>query len=198
MDALGKRPLVVGIGGSEGPGSATERALARALEEAGLRGAEVRIYGGAFLGALPLFRPGHPERTWQARELVTTVARADGIILATPSYHGGVSGMVKNALDYLEDLRCDDRPYLDGRAVGCVVTSAGTQAGGITLAALRAIVHALRGWPTPFGATLDVLPGASAESVVDRDAGKLAIVAAQVVEFARMAGAVHNAIEVAG
>lgn len=198
MDALGKRPLVVGIGGSDGPGSATERALARALEEAELRGAEVRLFGGAFLGALPLFRPGHPERTWQACELVTTVARADGIILATPSYHGGISGMVKNALDYLEDLRCDDRPYLDGRAVGCLVTSAGTQAGGITLAALRAIVHALRGWPTPFGATLGVRPGASAEFLTEREAGKLAIVAAQVVEFARMAEAVHNAVEVAG
>jgi FMN reductase len=197
MDALGKRPLVVGIGGSDDPGSATQRALARALEETELRGAEVRLFGGAFLGALPLFRPGHSERNWQARELVTTVARADGIILATPSYHGSVSGLVKNALDYLEDLRCHDRPYLDGRSVGCVVTSAGTQAGGITLTALRAIVHALRGWPTPFGATLDVVPGASAEPHTERDAAKLAIVAAQVVEFARMSQAIHNAVEAA-
>ena len=190
MGAFGKRPLVVGIGGSDGPGSATERALARTLEEAERRGADVRLFGGVFLGELPLFRPRRPDRTWHATELVATVSRADGVIVATPSYHGCVSGVVKNALDYLEDLRRHDRPYLDGRAVGCVVTSAGTQAGGITLAALRAIVHALRGWPTPFGATLDVVPGAP---ITDKDAGKLAIVAGQVVEFARMAGATHDA-----
>lgn len=192
MGAFGKRPLVVGIGGSDGPGSATERALACALERAEREGAETRLFGGVFLGELPLFRPRRPERSWHATELVETVARADGIILATPSYHGCVSGVVKNALDYLEDLRGHDRPYLDGRAVGCVVTSAGTQAGGITLVALRAIVHALRGWPTPFGATIDVRPG---EVFGDREAAKLGMVAAQVVEFARMARATPDPVE---
>jgi FMN reductase len=43
---------------------------------------------------------------------VAEVERADGIVIASPGYHGGISGMVKNALDYLEDLRDAPRPYL--------------------------------------------------------------------------------------
>ena len=85
-------------------------------------------------------------------QLIEAVREADAIIIATPGYHGGVSGLVKNALDTLEELRADDRPYLDGRAVGCIVTAYGWQAAGSVLTSLRSIVHALRGWPTPFGA----------------------------------------------
>ncbi|HSM52662.1 MAG TPA: NADPH-dependent oxidoreductase, partial [Erythrobacter sp.] len=59
-----------------------------------------------------------------------------------------------NALDYLEDLAKDERPYLDGRAVGLISTAYGDQASVSTLLTLRGIVHALRGWPTPMGATI--------------------------------------------
>ena len=95
---------------------------------------------------------------------------------------------MKNALDCLEALRDDARPYLDGRAVGCIVTASGGQAAGSTLAALRSIVHALRGWPTPFGATLNASglfddDGAFSDP---RDAWQVETVARQVVEFARL------------
>ncbi len=121
------------------------------------------------------------------------VRRADGLIVASPGYHGGVSGLVKNALDLLEDLRGDQRSYLEGRAVGCVVTAAGWQAAVTTLEALRSIVHALRGWPTPLGASLN-----TAEPLFDGDgnctdpkaADVLNAVARQVVEFAVRHGAV--------
>jgi FMN reductase len=49
------------------------------------------------------------------------------------------------------------RPYLDGRAVGCVVTAYGWQGTGVVLTSLRSIVHALRGWPTPLGAAVNSL-----------------------------------------
>ena len=192
MTTSRQRPLVVGVGGSDGPDSTTERALVLALAHAQREGADVRLFGGTFLGELPLFRPGRPERAGPARELVETIARADGVILATPSYHSGVSGLVKNALDYLEDLREHDRPYLEGRAVGCVVTAAGPQTGGITLTTLRAIVHALRGWPTPFGATIEIPPGRSADPLADNDIRKLATVAGHVVQFATMTRATTN------
>ena len=123
--------------------------------------------------------------------MVDAVRHADGLIVATPGYHGSISGLVKNALDCLEDLREDARPYLDGRAVGCVVTAAGAQAGGSTLAALRGIVHALRGWPTPFGATLNSTGGlfdAPVSSPTPRDAAAVKVVARQVVDFAMSVG----------
>jgi FMN reductase len=81
----------------------------------------------------------------------------DGIVIATPGYHGGVSGLVKNAIDLLEDLREDKRSYFDGRAVGLIVTAAGWQACGVTLMSMRGIVHAVRGWPTPHGITINTV-----------------------------------------
>ncbi len=151
------RPLVVGIGGTTRPASSTERALRIALNGAESEGARTRLFGGAFLHTLPHYAPEHGELTDAQIELISAVREADAVIIGTPGYHGGVSGLVKNALDTLEELRGDDRPYLDGRAVGCVVTAYGWQGAGVVLTSLRSIVHALRGWPTPFGATVNSL-----------------------------------------
>jgi len=152
-----RRPLIVGIGGTTRAASSTERALAFALRGAEAAGAHTRLFGGAFLQSLPHYAPEHDERTAEQLELVEAVRHADALIIATPGYHGGVSGLVKNALDTLEELRADERPYLDGRAVGCIVTAYGWQAAGSVLTSLRSIVHALRGWPTPFGAGINTL-----------------------------------------
>lgn len=181
------KPLVVGIGGTTRAGSSTERALRIALAAAEEAGARTDLLDGPFLARLPLFAPEKQARSEEQRQLVDIVRRADGLIVASPGYHGGVSGLVKNALDLLEDLREDKRCYLDGRAVGCIVTAAGWQAAVTTLESLRAIVHALRGWPTPFGATLNTsekvfdAAGACTDAKV---ANQLVTVGRQVVEFA--------------
>jgi FMN reductase len=39
--------------------------------------------------------------------------------------------------------------------VGLIVTAFGWQATGTTLATMRSMVHALRGWPTPLGAAIN-------------------------------------------
>ncbi|WP_459249991.1 NADPH-dependent FMN reductase [Streptomyces youssoufiensis] len=44
---------------------------------------------------------------------------------SAPTYHGTVSGVLKNALDYVNDLIGEPRPFLDGRSVGCVAVAAG-------------------------------------------------------------------------
>lgn len=150
-----RQPFIVGIGGTTRPGSSTERALSRALAHAEHLGARTQLFGGQELAALPAFNPEIKTRTPQEIAFIDAVRNADGILLASPGYHGGVSGLVKNAIDLLEDLRADDRVYLDGRAVGCLVTAAGWQGCNTTLSALRDIVHALRGWPTPLGVTLN-------------------------------------------
>ena len=151
--AFSRPPLLIGIGGTTRPGSSTERALAAALAHARTLGAQTQLFGGAELAALPPFNPEVTTRTPQETAFVDAVRQADGILLASPGYHGGVSGLVKNAIDLLEDLRGDSRVYLDGRAVGCIVTAAGWQGCNTTLGAMRGIVHALRGWPTPMAVT---------------------------------------------
>ena len=179
---------IIGIGGSTRVGSITERALCIALQTAEEAGARTSIFGGAFLAKLPIFAPEKPKRSDEQAELVEAVRTADGIIVATPGYHGGVSGLVKNALDLLEDLHDDKRCYLEGRSVGCIVTASGWQTCGTTLAALRSIVHALRGWPTPLGAALNAsedLFDFEGKCTDEKSLLQLASVGRQVVEFAR-------------
>jgi FMN reductase len=188
MEQTAEGPLVVGIGGTARPGSTTDRALRIGLEAARRSGARTVCFGGRFIGGLPIYEPHTPVRSPDTRRLLQAVRSADGVLVATPGYHGGVSGVVKNALDFLEDLREDERPYLEGRAVGCIVTAFGWQACTTTLVSLRTIVHALRGWPTPLGATLNTAAGIfdAGGSCTDPKAElQLGVVARQVVQFAQ-------------
>jgi len=175
----------VGIGGTVRPNSSTDRALRAALDSAAGAGAEAVHFAGAQLAELPLYSPADRDRSPAAAELVDAVRRADGQIVASPGYHASLSGMVKNALDYLEDLREDERPYLSGRGVGCVATGAGWQAAVSTLTALRSIVHALRGWPTPLGAAINTARGPDAADE-EKVLFQLETIGAEVVEFARL------------
>ncbi|MBK8374817.1 MAG: NAD(P)H-dependent oxidoreductase [Sphingomonadales bacterium] len=142
-------PKIVAIGGTINPGSSTELALRTALTVAESNGAEIKSFSAVSISQLfPLSR-STAHGAADGLEMVEAVRASDGIIIAAPGYHGTISGLVKNALDYLEDLSKDDRPYLDGRAVGLIATAFGDQASMSTMQTLRSIVHALRGWPTP-------------------------------------------------
>ena len=181
----GDRPHIVGLGGTTRIGSSSETALRYTLAAAERLGASTEMIVGPLL-ALPMYDPSDDHRSPSARRLVQSLRRADGVIISTPSYHGALSGVIKNALDYVEDMRSDARPYFDGRAVGVIVTAFGAQALGTTLVGIRSIVHALRGWPTPFGAALNSQNrpfenGLPASREVEL---QLEMVAAQVVRLA--------------
>lgn len=189
---MSDQPLIVGIGGTPHPGSSTERALALALDVARQRGMRTRLFGGEALSALPFYAYGCVGGSPVAEDFVAALREADGVVIASPGYHGSISGLVKNALDYVEETARDARPYLDGLPVGLIVTAYGWQATGSTLGTLRSIVHALRGWPTPFGAGIKSVPGLFVDGVCQDDQirGQIEMVSDQVVEFARRGGAV--------
>lgn len=192
------RPSIVALGGSTREQSTSEAALRIAAEGAELEGCEVTILGGSDL-MLPIYDPDARTRVDEAHRLLDLVRHADGLIVVSPGYHGGLSGLVKNALDYLEDLRDDEGrgAYLHGRAVGCIAVAHGWQAAVGTLHQLRQVVHALRGWPTPFGAVVN-----SSEVRLDRPEAAptavehLHLVGQQVAEFAYMRRAFVRAGEV--
>ena len=183
-------PLIIGIGGTTRAGSTSERVLVKALEAAERAGARTALFGGLFLSQLPIYDPATAGASDALAELLDGVRRADGVLIATPGYHGSISGLIKNALDSLEGLRDDPRPYFEGRAVGCLVTADGWQAGGTTLSAMRTTVHALRGWPTPLGVAFNPSAGPLFDQAGDlaqaRDQGQIDMIAGQVVDFARM------------
>ena len=182
-----RKPFIVGIGGTTRDGSSAEQALALALKFARDKGAETMLFGGADL-SLPMYEPDPSKMTPSATKLVDAIRRADGVIVASPCYHGGVSGIVKNAIDYIEELRADARVYLDGRAVGAIGLGYGFQGPVVVLAGLRQIAHALRGWPTPLGVAINsaVVKFTDGECSEPAIAAQIGIMAGQVVDFAAM------------
>lgn len=74
--------------------------LLRALARIAPDGVDVRLYGG--LGELPLFNPDI-EATDPApvRQLRERILAADALVIASPEYAHGVTGAMKNALDWM-------------------------------------------------------------------------------------------------
>jgi FMN reductase len=181
------KPLIVGLGGTGSATGSTERILREALNAAEIAGADTLFFDGKALD-MPMYSYGG-ERTDPALALIAALRRADGIIIASPGYHGTVSGLIKNALDYVEDMARDERVYFEGRAVGLIAVAAGWQATGSTLATLRSITHALRGWPTPMAVAINSAQPVFTENGAIADPGvanQINLLAGQVVEFARM------------
>lgn len=184
-------PLVVGVGGTLRSNSSTERALRHCLASVERQGGHTELYCGDDIN-LPMYNPHEPARTPRATQLISALRRADAVVVGSPGYHGGISGLVKNALDYIEDMRDDSRVYLDNKPWGCISCAYGWQAAVGTLDQLRAVGHALRAWPTPLGVVIN-----SADKVFD-DAGELLdsgvrnqldLLASQVLAFVRSTGA---------
>lgn len=172
-------PLVVGIGGSTHRGSSTEALMKAVLAALDRDGARTVLHTGDALLLPPYERT--PRHTEAGRTIVEDVRRADALVIGSPGYHGSISGLVKNVLDYLEELADDERPYLDGRPVGCIATAQGWQGAVNSLVALRQIVHALRGWPTPFGLAQNVKDGLQ---VTDPPiAASIDVMAGQILDF---------------
>jgi FMN reductase len=181
------KPRIVGLGGTSRPESTSECALRACLARVEALGGHTEAFCSESLD-LPLYGTGAP-LVPAARRLVEAIRHCDGLVISSPCYHGGVSGAIKNAFDYVEELRDDARPYLDGRSVGVVVCAYGVQAVGTTIVGIRSVVHALRGWPTPLAAgihTTGRIFDADGRCTDAAAAAQLDLVAEQVWEFAAM------------
>ena len=149
------------------------------------------------------FRPGTGKSniTVNIATILAAAGQRIGIIdshLSSPIIHT-LFGLSKEAIRYslndflwgscpIEETAKDARVYLDGLPVGLIVTAYGWQATGSTLATLRSIVHALRGWPTPLGAAIRSTSGMFQDGQCrdEAAASQLDLVGRQVVEFARL------------
>jgi len=110
--------LIVAICGSLRPGSYTRMALQVALRGARETGAEatlidLRDYQLAFCDGKEDDKE-YPKDVFRLREEVKS---AHGLILGTPEYHGGVSGVLKNALDLM------GFEELEGKMIGLIGVS---------------------------------------------------------------------------
>lgn len=84
-----------------------------------------------------------------AQVMTETFRSADLHIWLTPLYHGSMTGIMKNCLDWLEISAKETTPYLTGKVVGLVCWADGGQAmQGIT--AMDAVAKSLRAWTLPY------------------------------------------------
>ena len=143
-DGAEDRVVVAGICGSLRPGSYTRRALALALEGAASSGADTRLID---LNEYQLaFCDGNTDATHYPPDVTRLrgdVRSAHGLILATPEYHGGVSGVLKNALDL---MGFDE---FEGKMIGLLGISGGGLGAINGLNSLRNVGRALHAWVLP-------------------------------------------------
>ena len=137
--------IVAGICGSLRTGSYTRMALNIALMGAKDAGAKINIIDLRNFD-LPLMdgRSGEetfPEDVFKLRD---EVKKSDGIILGTPEYHGGYSGVLKNALDL---MGFDE---FQGKMIGLLGVSGGSMGATNSLNGLHVIGRSLRAWVVPF------------------------------------------------
>lgn len=99
---------------------------------------------------IPIFQAKLMEDVPQTvHDFADAFRKADVMIWLTPLYHGGMTGVMKNAIDWLEITAKDQPAYLTNKVVGFTCWSAGNQAmQGIQ--ALDNIAKALRAWSLPY------------------------------------------------
>ncbi|MBD1911897.1 MULTISPECIES: NADPH-dependent FMN reductase [unclassified Leptolyngbya] len=133
---------IIGIGGSLRPDSYSQRALLLAAERVKALGAEVEVLDLRTMN-LPFCDGGDDYSAYpDVARLRQIVKAADGLILATPEYHGSVSGVLKNALDLLS---FDE---LSNKVTG-LISVLGGQSNSNALNDLRVIMRWVHGWVIP-------------------------------------------------
>lgn len=148
---------------------ATSTILAKALQAQMNRGSVETELFNLYETPLPFYSPDEIfNRHEGVRELQRLVMEeADGIILTTPEYHGGMSGVLKNALDHLGQMHFSGKPVLS-------VSSAGGAVGVSSLQQMQATVRNLHGinspeWISIGGSQRDLYESESAEGTIVLD-----------------------------
>lgn len=138
-----EKPRIIGVCGHMREDSATQRALVLCLEAAQQAGANTQLLELRNF-VLPFAESGYKAEEFPDVTRFNSIMRAsDGLIWATPEYHGSFSGVLKNALDlgYFNEY--------EGKVVALLGT-AGGQIGAINaLSHLRGVARHLHAWVLP-------------------------------------------------
>ena len=133
---------IVGILGSLRTDSYSALALQQAISRVRALGAEAEIIDLREM-TLPFCDGGSEYPDYPDVEILREkVKAADGLILATPEYHGSLSGVLKNALDLMSF------EHLSGKVAG-LISVLGGQSNSNALNDLRIIVRWVHGWVIP-------------------------------------------------
>ena len=137
---------VLGVGSSMREGSYGTRALKIVLDRMEKLQAETHLLDLRTV-KMPTFNPNSSvQSSKRIREVTEEVNWADVFILATPDYHGSMSGPIKNFLDhYWQEFA--------GKTFGYICTS--HEKGLTAMDQMRTAVRQCYGWSLPYGISVN-------------------------------------------
>jgi NAD(P)H-dependent FMN reductase len=137
---------VLGVGSSMREGSYGTRALKIVLDRMEKLQAETHLLDLRKV-KMPTFNPNSSvQSSKRIREVTEEVNWADVFILATPDYHGSMSGPIKNFLDhYWQEFA--------GKTFGYICTS--HEKGLTVMDQMRTAVRQCYGWSLPYGISVN-------------------------------------------
>ena len=180
------QPKILAFAGSTRSGSYNKQLVRAAAESGRTAGAEVTLIDLRDF-PLPLFdedlekESGLPE---EARKLKALFRDHDGLLIASPEYNSSITGVLKNALDWISRTESDDEPSLAavvGKTAALMSASPGGLGGIRGLVHLRSILGNIGVIVLPDQVTISAAYEAFDEDGGLKDAGK----AAQVTKLAK-------------
>ena len=136
---------LIGIGSSLRKNSSSTKILRMVLEKSQRYGANAELIELHKIN-LPIFNPNKPrEISDDVTKLNNQMRNADAFILATPDYHGSMSGGMKNFLDYYWY-------ELSGKIFGYIVSS--HEKGLTVMDHMRTAIRQCYGWSLPYGLSI--------------------------------------------
>jgi len=137
---------ILGVASSMREGSYGTRALKRVLDAAGKHEAKTSLLDLRSI-RMPMFNPDiSNEHHEQMEKVIEDLNWADAFVLASPDYHGSMSGAMKNFLDfYWEEFA--------GKTFGYICSS--HEKGLTVMDQMRTAVRQCYGWSLPYGVSIN-------------------------------------------
>ena len=132
---------ILGLSGSYGTDSSNSKLVSLALKKAEELGVSTVFWN---LSEKPLPLVGS-EGSWDdivVKEFQELAESCDGYILSSPEYHGSMSGVMKNQLDWIYSKHVSGKPF-------GLMSTLGGQSNSNTLNHLRICVRWIHGWAIP-------------------------------------------------
>ena len=137
---------LLGIGSSLRKNSSSNKLLKMVLDKSQRYGANTSIIELSKIN-FPIFNPNKPnEISKDIKKINEQIINADAFILATPDYHGSMSGGMKNFLDYYWY-------EFSGKIFGYIVSS--HEKGLTVMDHMRTAIRQCYGWSLPYGLSIN-------------------------------------------
>ena len=137
---------ILGIAGSLRANSNSTRGLKKVLENVSTKYFAETSIVDLREEVLPIFDPSNrSEADLVVMNVTRKIVMADGYILASPDYHGSMSGAIKNLLDYYWK-------EFAGKTFGYIVAS--HEKGLTVMDQMRTAIRQCYGWSLPYGVSI--------------------------------------------